>query len=146
MGVAADPAQADVERGAGMIPAFSPLQQRCLDALGYTLYALAGCDSGASVSHSGEREHKIDSSPSPVRSRATDPGKVAALRPAPTQDDRDTRLLAAVLRAVRGRIDSIADPHAWLIARGVDSIAALRGDPSAKRVLWATLRRERRPP
>lgn len=139
MGVAADAPQVRGQCGAGMSLSFSPLQQRCLDALGYTLYALTGAEAGASVSDpvSGDLEHKRDSTPYPASPRTAHTA---------TQDARDTRLLVAVLRAARVQVDTVADPHSWLIARGVDSIASLRGDPAAKHALWPILRRERRAP
>jgi hypothetical protein len=101
---------------------FNPSQQRCLEALGYTLYALAG---------SGR-----ESATSPARS--SNPEATAA-------EPRDAKLLTAVLRVARTQIGA-NDPHAWLSERGVDSIASLRRDPALKRALWATIRRESRTP
>ena len=100
--------------------AFSPLQQRCLDALGYTQYALAGVERDSGLS----------------RAQSSNPVTGA------TVATPDARLFAAVLRAARMQTGT-ADPQAWLIERGIDSIASLRGDPVAKRALWATLLRER---
>ena len=104
--------------------AFNSLQQRCLDALGYTQYALAGAER--------------DSAMPPTRS--SNPATSS------TVDTRDARLLATVLRAACMPKGTPADPQAWLSERGVDSIASLRGDPTAKRALWTALRRERRTP
>ena len=130
--------------------AFSPLQQRCLEALGYTLYALAGVGAEASATvsglGSGNDEHQRDSNPYPDHTRAANTAKAAAATAAPAQPARDNRLMVAVLRAARVQIDTIPDPHAWLRAHGIDSIASLRRDPAAKRALWPTLRRERRAP
>jgi hypothetical protein len=99
---------------------FSPSQTRCLDALGYTLYALAGSERDSGTPPAQSSDHA-------------------------TTNPRDAKLLAAILRAARMQTDA-ADPQVWLSERGVDSIASLRGDPAAKRALWATLRRERRAP
>ena len=124
--------------------AFSPLQQRCLDALGYTRYALVGADAGAPASDLVPVAR--DSNSSPARPRVANTAPAATIAPTATQETRDSRLLVAVLRAARVQIDTIPDPHAWLRTRGVDSIASLRGDPAGKRALWSILRRERRPP
>ena len=124
--------------------AFSPLQQRCLDALGYTRYALVGADAGVPASDLVPVAR--DSNSSPARPRAVNIAPAATIAPTATQAARDSRLLVAVLRAARVPVGTVVDPHAWLRARGVDSIASLRGDPAAKRTLWSILRRERRPP
>ena len=135
MGVATDAAQARVKRGAGMSLPFSPLQQRCLDALGYTRYALAGADTASALARL-----RMESSAPPGSMHSTSLAAPAA------QDLREHRLLLAVLKASRLRLDTIGDPQQWLAARGVASIAALRGNPTAKRALWAMLRRQRRTP
>lgn len=108
-----------------MNPAYDSLQQRCLEALGYTVYALAG----------NEAASKLVTAQLPSR---------ALQSPAPLA--REHRLLAAVLKAARLQMDTIDDAQHWLGAHGVDSIAALRTDPGAKRALWIKLRRERRAP
>jgi hypothetical protein len=107
-----------------MSPSFSPLQRHCLDALGYTRYALAA----------------------PAAAAPAIETVVPAVASAPlaTGGARDAALLVAILRAARLRIDGIPDPQGWLRARGVESIASLRGDPTAKRTLWTMLRIERR--
>ena len=144
MGVAADATQVRGERGAGMSLSFSPLQQRCLDALGYTRYALVGADADAPVIDQAPAAR--DSNSSPARPRVANPAPAATIASALTQEARDSHLFVAVLRAARVPVATVVDPHAWLRARGVDSIASLRGDPAGKRALWSILRRERRPP
>lgn len=123
---------------------FSPMQHRCLDALGYVLHTLVGSDSGAQsidpVVDSVERESSARRARAPSAPIAT----IAIAESAATHDARDLLLLAAIVRAARLRIDTVPDPHAWLRARGVDSIGSLRGDPAAKRALWPMLRQERR--
>lgn len=124
MGLATIAAQVHRRHGPGMSLAFNPLQQRCLDSLGYILYALAG------------EEH--DSVMSPAQ--FSNPATIA------TANLRDSKLLAAVLRVARMQACTSTDSQAWLSERGIDSIASLRGNPAAKRALWTTLRRERRTP
>lgn len=104
---------------------FSPLQERCLDALGYTRYALTGVQNKPETSAARS---------SVRRARAT------------TTDAGNGKLFAAVLRAARIQADLSMDAQTWLSTRGIDSIASLRSDPAAKRALWKVLRMERRSP
>ncbi len=126
---------------------FSPLQQRCLEAMGYTVYALAGAETAsepmpARIELAANAADEAGAQPT----RPAQPSSVTRIAPsiaAALANQRDRRLLAAVLKAARVQIDTIDDPHRWLAARGVASIDQLRADPAAKRTLWSLLRRER---
>ena len=129
---------------------FSPLQQRCLDALGYTVYALAGEETASKPVpariESAANAPGDASAPSTRPAQPSSATRIASSVAAVLANPRDRRLLAAVLKASRVQIDTIEDPQRWLAARGVASIALLRPDPAAKRALWIQLRRERRAP
>jgi len=119
--------------------ALTSLQQRYLDAMGYTLYALAGA---------GTVSIAMDQAPPSTRpgTRPSNAAKLTSSVPPAVLNPREQRLLDAVLKAAHANIETIGDAGEWLIARGVASISALRNDPAAKRALWIQLRRERRAP
>ncbi|HTA65399.1 MAG TPA: hypothetical protein VK753_07840 [Xanthomonadaceae bacterium] len=49
-------------------------------------------------------------------------------------------LLCALVRAAGQDPATMADAEGWLRAQQIPSLASLRSDPSAKRVLWPRLR------
>lgn len=122
--------------------AFSPFQQRCLDALGYTIYALIGAQTATTESLAALDRHG-EKLPGAPPARPSSVIKSAPFAPHAMADAGDRRLLVAVLKAAHIQIDAIEDAYHWLAARGV-SLASLRGNPAAKRALWAQLRLERR--
>lgn len=124
---------------------WDPEQRQWLEAMGYTLWALAvpgdaavappveAARGGSQAAREAAAALFAQDAP-PRRTPAATPSAVAS---APLRGDR---LLRAVLRAAGRRPEDGLDPE---IAARVDT-ARLRGDPSAKRALWPYLRSLRR--
>jgi hypothetical protein len=104
-----------------MSAAWSVEQQRCLAALGYTLYRPAPPLAAAAVLAA------------PASSTSAK-DVAAAIDP----------LLRALLRAANRDHAQVGDAQGWLRAQQVPSLARLRNDPAAKRALWPRLRASRR--
>ena len=121
-----------------MNASWDPEQRQWLEAMGYTLWALAVPGDAAlapPVEAAREAAAALFAQDAPPRrAPAATPSAVAS---APLRGDR---LLRAVLRAAGRRPEDGLDPE---IAARVDT-ARLRGDPSAKRALWPYLRSLRR--
>jgi hypothetical protein len=100
-----------------MSTAWSIEQQRCLAALGYTLY------DAATLPMPGAEAPAANTN---VASTAIDP------------------LLRALLRAANRDHAQVADAQGWLRAQQIPSLTQLRNDPGAKRALWPQLRASRR--
>ncbi len=123
--------------------AFSTLQTRYLDALGYTRLVLAGATDQAVKANTQDPSMAIAPSESKLLSPSTRSRAGSGL-PTNTNVRRDPKLLEAILRAAGGPAHALADPQVWLQGLGVSTLDALRADPSAKRALWIRLRAERR--
>ena len=121
-----------------MSAVWSVEQQRCLTALGYTLYRHAG----ASVPIEAEAEADA-ASPSPA---AIVPATAVTSAQSPVVDV-GTRapiaidpLVRALLRAADLDPVQIDDAQGWLRAQQIPSLTQLRNNPAAKRALWPRLR------
>jgi hypothetical protein len=102
-------------------------QQRCLTALGYTLYRSATMPAPGFV----PEEMLVQ----PVAAPAT-----AAMTTKKAIDP----LLHALLRAAGLDPAQIDDAQGWLRAQQIPSLTQLRNNPAAKRALWPRLRALRR--
>ncbi|HTD27796.1 MAG TPA: hypothetical protein VK660_00245 [Xanthomonadaceae bacterium] len=115
---------------------WSDQQQRWMAALGYTLYRLGDARSRSNTEIAlptlASSEHAADTIAAPR------PGSLAGAEPAIAP------LLRALLRAAGLDPTSIVDAESWLGAQQVPSLAQLRNDPDAKRMLWPRLRASRR--
>lgn len=103
-------------------------QQRCLTALGYTLYRSAAMPAPGFDPEEMPAQTTVaaSSAAAMTTSKAIDP------------------LLRALLRAAGLDPSQVDDAQGWLRAQQIPSLTQLRNNPAAKRALWPRLRALRR--
>ena len=109
-------------------------QQRCLTALGYTLYRHAGASVPIEADAASQSSAAIvpATAVTSAQSRVVDVGTRAPIAIDP--------LVRALLRAADLDPVQIDDAQGWLRAQQIPSLSQLRNNPAAKRALWPRLR------
>jgi len=122
---------------------WSPQQREWLQAMGHQVWALGGAQSieAASTPDAGNEDSSAQArreAAALLKGETAPRARPSAPAPAPRVAATTERLLMAVFRAA-GRSSGDADVLAL-----VPDLAALRGDATAKRALWPSLRALRR--
>jgi hypothetical protein len=116
---------------------WSDQQQRCLTALGYTLYRRAVATKPMHARGDAQNQQ-------PNMAAAVTIAAQATATSGAVEEASSPALLRALLRAANLDPAAVADAQEWLRAQRIPQLAQLRSDPAAKRVLWPRLRALRR--